>query len=45
MESYAAVEAAESIKPYPAPEKQYDGAKRYESYESIQTGAAGKSAK
>jgi len=45
MDNYAAVEAAESINSYPTPEKQYEGAKRYETYESIQTGAAGKPAK
>lgn len=27
---------------YPAPDKQYDGAAKYETYESIQTGAQGK---
>jgi len=41
----AAMDAAEEIVKYPTPEKQYEGAKRYETYESLQTGAAGKSAK
>jgi hypothetical protein len=40
MENYS-----EEITKYPTPEKQYDGAKKYETYESLQTGAMGKSAK
>jgi hypothetical protein len=35
----------EDMKPYPAPDKQYPGAAKYSSYESIQTGAMGKAAK
>jgi len=35
----------EDLKPYPAPDKQYPGAAKYSSYESIQTGAMGKAAK
>ena len=35
----------EDITKYPTPDKQYEGAKKYETYESIQTGAMGKSAK
>jgi hypothetical protein len=35
----------EDLKPYPAPDKQYPNASKYSSYESIQTGAMGKSAK
>jgi len=41
----ATSESEEYITAYPASDKQYDGAKRYTSYESIQTGAMGKSAK
>ena len=40
MENYK-----EDITKYPTPDKQYDGAKKYETYESVQTGAMGKSAK
>ena len=40
MENYE-----EDITKYPTPDKQYDGAKKYETYESLQTGAMGKSAK
>ena len=40
MENYE-----EDITKYPTPDKQYDGAKKYETYESIQTGAMGKAAK
>jgi len=32
----------ESITKYPTPDKQYEGAKKYETYESVQTGAQGK---
>jgi len=45
MENYAAVEAAEQITKYPTPDKQYDSAMKYCTYESLQTGAQGKSAK
>jgi hypothetical protein len=41
MENYT----EEDIVKYPTPDKQYDGAKKYEIYESLQTGAMGKSAK
>jgi len=30
---------------YPTPDKQYEGATKYETYESVQTGAMGKEAK
>ena len=33
----------EDLMPYPAPDKQYPNAAKYSSYESIQTGAMGKS--
>jgi hypothetical protein len=45
MDSYAASETEEEIVKYPTPDKQYAGALRYCSYESLQTGAAGKPAK
>jgi len=32
----------EDITKYPTPDKQYEGAMKYETYESIQTGAQGK---
>ena len=35
----------EDLMPYPTPDKQYPNAAKYSSYESIQTGAMGKSAK
>ena len=35
----------EDLMPYPAMDKQYPGAAKYSSYESIQTGAMGKAAK
>ena len=35
----------EDLMPYPAMDKQYPGAAKYSSYESIQTGANGKAAK
>jgi hypothetical protein len=35
----------EDLMPYPTPDKQYPGAAKYSSYESIQTGAMGKAAK
>ena len=35
----------EDLMPYPAMDKQYPGAAKYSSYESIQTGAMGKSVK
>jgi len=41
MENYT----EEDIAKYPTPYKQYDGAKKYETYESLQTGAMGKPAK
>jgi hypothetical protein len=41
MENYK----EEEIAKYPTPDKQYEGAKKYETYESVQTGAMGKSAK
>ena len=40
-----AMESEEYITKYPTPDKQYEGAKKYETYESIQTGAMGKAAK
>ncbi len=40
MENYE-----EDITKYPTPDKQYPGAAKYSSYESIQTGAMGKKAK
>ena len=47
MDNYAKMEmeSDEYITKYPTPDKQYDGAKKYETYESVQTGAMGKSAK
>jgi hypothetical protein len=47
MENYSnmEMESDEYITKYPTPDKQYDGAKKYETYESLQTGAMGKSAK
>ncbi len=47
MENYAKMEmeSDEYITKYPTPDKQYDGAKKYETYESLQTGALGKAAK
>jgi hypothetical protein len=41
MENYK----EEEIAKYPTPDKQYEGASKYETYESLQTGAIGKSAK
>jgi hypothetical protein len=35
----------EDLMPYPTPDKQYPGAAKYSSYESIQTGAMGKAVK
>ena len=35
----------EDIMPYPAKDKQYEGATKYETYESLQTGAMGKATK
>ena len=35
----------EDLMPYPSSDKQYPGASKYSSYESIQTGAMGKAAK
>jgi len=35
----------EDLMAYPAPDKQYQNAAKYSSYESIQTGAMGKAAK
>jgi hypothetical protein len=40
MENYE-----EDIAKYPTPDKQYEGAMKLQSYESIQTGAMGKAAK
>jgi hypothetical protein len=40
MENYE-----EDITKYPTPDKQYEGAMKYETYESLQTGAPGKAAK
>jgi hypothetical protein len=45
MEDYAKMEMDEYITKYPTPDKQYEGAMKYCTYESIQTGATGKSAK
>ena len=39
MENYE-----EDIAKYPTPDKQYDSNKKYETYESLQTGAMGKAA-
>jgi hypothetical protein len=41
MENYT----EEDIAKYPTPDKQYESVKKYETYESLQTGAMGKSAK
>jgi hypothetical protein len=41
MENYSEKE----ITKYPTPDKQYEGAMKYETYESLQTGAMGKAAK
>jgi hypothetical protein len=41
MENYK----EEEITKYPTPDKQYEGAMKYETYESVQTGAMGNSAK
>ena len=41
MENYT----EENITKYPTPDKQYAGAMKYETYESLQTGAMGKAAK
>ena len=35
----------EDITKYPTPDKQYEGAMKYETYESLQTGAMGKETK
>jgi hypothetical protein len=40
MENYE-----EDIMKYPTPDKQYEGAMKFQSYESVQTGAMGKAAK
>ena len=47
MDNYAKMEmeSDEYITKYPTPDKQYEGAKKYETYESLQTGAMGKAAK
>ena len=47
MENYAkmGMESDEYITKYPTPDKQYAGAMKYCTYESIQTGAMGKAAK
>ena len=47
MENYAKMEmeSDEYITKYPTPDKQYAGAMKYCTYESIQTGAPGKAAK
>jgi hypothetical protein len=47
MENYSKMEmeSDEYITKYPTPDKQYEGAKKYETYESLQTGAMGKAAK
>ena len=45
MQDYAALEAAQNMPSYPPADKQYDGASKYTTYESIQTGATGKLAK
>ena len=39
------MESEEYITKYPTPDKQYEGAKKYSTYESLQTGAMGKAAK
>ena len=47
MEDYTKMEmeSDEYITKYPTPDKQYEGAMKYCTYESLQTGAMGKSAK
>lgn len=40
-----AMESEEYITKYPTPDKQYASAMKYETYESLQTGAMGKAAK
>jgi hypothetical protein len=47
MENYSKMEneSDEYITKYPTPDKQYAGAMKYCTYESIQTGAMGKAAK
>jgi hypothetical protein len=45
MENYPEMESEEYITKYPTPDKQYEGAKKYSTYESLQTGAMGKAAK
>jgi hypothetical protein len=45
MENYGKMEMSEDITKYPTPDKQYEGAMKYCTYESIQTGAMGKAAK
>jgi hypothetical protein len=47
MENYGKMEmeSDEYITKYPTPDKQYEGAMKYCTYESIQTGAMGKAAK
>jgi len=35
----------EDITKYPTPDKQYEGAMKYDTYESLQTGAMGKETK
>jgi len=45
MENYDKMEMSEDITKYPSPDKQYEGALKYCTYESIQTGAMGKAAK
>ena len=47
MENYSKMEmeSDEYIAKYPTPEKQYPSNTKYETYESLQTGAMGKSAK
>ena len=45
MENYAKMESDEYITKYPTPDKQYESAMKFQSYESVQTGAMGKAAK
>ena len=45
MQDYAALEAAQNMPVYPPADKQYPSNSKYETYESIQTGAMGKAAK
>jgi len=45
MENYEKMESEEYITKYPTPDKQYEGAMKFQSYESVQTGAMGKKAK